>query len=151
MAEKTTSLSFPNMIDVARNCISVKEGNASIVNRSRLLILTDPTEIYNCPTQGVGLKRYLWQYNTKNTKAIIQDKIKSQLREHEPCVDADKTSFVDGLLVTGNGEEENSVLDANRLKFTVGLQTIYKDNLDVAINLEEEQAKMFGYQNRQEG
>lgn len=144
MHEKTTSLSFPNMIDVTRNCVSVKEGDASIVNRSRLLILTDPTELYNSPTFGVGLRRYLWQYNTANTKAIIQDRIKDQLRDHEPCVDADKTSFAEGLLFSGNGEENSAVQEANQLKFTVGLQTIYKDKLNVVVNLEEERAKMFG-------
>lgn len=147
MAEnRTNSLSFPNMFDVTRNNVAVVKGNRSIVNRTRLLILTDPTELYNSPTFGVGLRRYLWQYNTKNTKAIIQDKIKAQLKEHEPCVVAENTSFADGLLFTGNGNVESSAQEANQLKMTVGLQSIYEDKLDVAINLEEEQVKMFGTQ-----
>ena len=140
----TTSWSFPNMFDVTKNSVSVMEGNRSIVNRTRLLILTDPTEVYNEPTFGVGLKKYLWQYNTKNTKAIIQDKIKDQLREYEPCVDADKTSFADGLLFTGNGNADATAQEYNQLKMTVGLSTIYEDKLNVVVNLEEEQAKMFG-------
>lgn len=143
MDSYTNSLSFPNMFDVARNCVAVKEGNASIVNRTRLLMLTEPTELYNSPTFGVGLKRYLWQYNTKNTKAIIQDRIIEQLEEHEPCVDAQATQFADGLLFTGGGE--NSMLgEMQQLKMTVGLQTIYEDKLNIDIDLEAERSKMFG-------
>lgn len=144
MADKnTTSLAFPNMFDVARNKVSTYTGNKSIVNRTRLLILTNPTELYNNPTQGVGLKRYLWQYNTNNTKAIIQAKIKEQLKEHEPCVDSEKTQFADGLLFTGTPDSDNSAVSPNELKITVGLQTIYSDTVDVAINLEEERQKIF--------
>ena len=62
----------------------------SIVNRSKLLILTEPTELYNNPDFGVGLKRHLFQYNNENQKAIIRDRIVEQLRLHEPCVDPDK-------------------------------------------------------------
>lgn len=61
----TNSLSFPNMFDVARNKVGVISDNESIVNRSRLLILTEPTELYHNPDFGVGLKRHLWHYNTE--------------------------------------------------------------------------------------
>lgn len=142
----TNSLAFPKMLDVTRNRVATYEGNRSIVNRTKLLILTNPTELYNSPTFGVGLKRYLWQYNTSNTKAIIQDRIKEQLREHEPYVDADMTSFSDGLVFTGDATAEFDPADYNRLKMTVGLSTIYKDELNVAIDLEKEQIKMFGLQ-----
>jgi len=140
----TTSISFPTMFDVSRNCVSVKTGRDSIVNRSRLLILTEPTELYNNPTFGVGLKQYLWQYNTANTKAIIQDRIKAQLDEHEPCVEADKTQFADGLLFTGSDAESNAVADLNSLKMTVAMQSIYKDVLNVTIDMSEEQDRLFG-------
>lgn len=142
----TNSFAFPKMLDVTRNRVATYEGNRSIVNRTKLLILTNPTELYNSPTFGVGLKRYLWQYNTSNTKAIIQDRIKEQLREHEPYVDADMTSFSDGLVFTGDATAEFDPADYNRLKMTVGLSTIYKDELNVAIDLEKEQIKMFGLQ-----
>lgn len=142
----TNSFAFPKMLDVTRNRVATYEGNRSIVNRTKLLILTNPTELYNSPTFGVGLKRYLWQYNTPNTKAIIQDRIKEQLREHEPYVDADMTSFSDGLVFTGDATAEFDPADYNRLKMTVGLSTIYKDELNVAIDLEKEQIKMFGLQ-----
>lgn len=130
----TTSWSFPNMLDPVRNAVNIAEDSNSIVNRTRLLILTEPTELYNSPNQGVGLKRYLWQYNTENTKARIQDRIKEQLRIHEPSVDAEETSFSDGLLFTGSTDPIESTQDFNRLKFTVGVQTIYGDSLDIELD-----------------
>lgn len=143
MAEikRTQSLSWPNLFDVTGNKVAVKQGDAAIVNRTKLLLLTDPTELYNSPNFGVGLRRYLWQYNTSNTQALVQDKIKDQLKLHEPCVNAEGTSFADGLLFSG---DDSTRTHANQLKMTVGLQTIYEDNLEVVLNLEEERFKMFG-------
>jgi len=143
MNNTTSSISFPNMIDVTRNCVSTYTGDKSIVNRTRLLILTNPTELYNEPTQGVGLKRYLWQYNTPNTKAIIQARIKEQLKAHEPYVDAEQTQFADGLAFTGDTQYSGTAIEANELKMTIGLQTIYKDRLNMTLDIEEERAKLF--------
>lgn len=137
---RTTSLNWPNMIDVSRNMVGVKEDNASIVSRTRLLMLSDPTELYNDPTFGVGLRRYLWQYNTENTKAIIRDRIVQQLRNREPCVDPDKTQFVDGLLFTGSNT--NDTMEPNQLKMTVGLTTTYQDELTVSLNSDDLQEQI---------
>ena len=142
--DTTTSLAWPNMIDVSRNMVAVKKGTDSITNRTKLLILTEPTELYNNPTFGVGLKQYLWQYNTPNTKAIIQERIKAQLAEHEPCVEPEATQFADGLLFTGVNDNRSAVDDLNSLKMTVALQSIYKDKIDVTFDLQEEQDKLFG-------
>lgn len=125
----TNSIAFPNMFNIANNCVSVLEDNTSIVNRTRLLVLTEPTELYNSPNFGVGLKRHLWQYNTENEKAIIRDRIVEQLRIHEPCCDADKTQFADGLLFTGG--DEISAQQHNQLKMTIGVQTIFGDKLEI--------------------
>ena len=46
MAE-TTSLAFPNMFNITTNQVSVIENTNSVANRTRLLILTEPTELYN--------------------------------------------------------------------------------------------------------
>jgi len=119
----TNSLSFPNMIDPVRNRVATKTDNASVVNRTRLLMLTEPTELYNEPTFGVGLKRYLFQYNNENVKAMIKDKIVEQLRMFEPCCDAQATEFTDGLIFTGDTDTQ----DFNVLKMSVGLKTIYGD------------------------
>ena len=127
----TTSLAFPNMINVAGNRVAVKSGNDSITNRVRLLILTDPTELYNSPDFGVGLRKYLWQYNTANTSARIRDEIVVQLRKYEPCVLADQTSFSDGLIFSGSTDTPQQY---NQLSMTVGLKTIYEDTLTISLN-----------------
>lgn len=132
---RTTSLSFPNLFNVSRNIVGVLEDNVSVVNRTRLLMLSEPTELYNSPTFGVGLKRYLWQYNTDNTKAIIKDRIIAQLREHEPSVDPDGTKFVDGLIYSGSTDSTEITQDHNRLKMTVGLKTVFGDELEVSLNV----------------
>ena len=92
---KTNSWSFPNIFNVAQNQVATLQDERSVVNRSRLLILTEPTEVYNEPNQGVGLKRHLWQYNNENQKAIIKDRIVNQLRLHEPQCIPDDTEFSD--------------------------------------------------------
>ncbi len=140
---RTSSISFPKMFDVSRNMVNVKEDNASIVNRTRLLMLSDPTELYNDPTFGVGLKRYLWQYNTENTKAIIKDRIVQQLRDREPAVDPDATAFSDGLLYTGTPESvDDPIVEMNQLKMTVTLRTIYKDEVTVELNSSDVQRRV---------
>lgn len=120
----TTSISFPNIFDTARNVVAVREDNDSIVNRTRLLILSEPTSLYNSPNFGVGLKRHLWQYNTENQKAIIRDRIVDQLRLHEPCVDPDDTQFSPGLLFTGDPNEAH-IQKYQSLEMTVGLRSIF--------------------------
>lgn len=119
----TNSLSFPNLFDIARNKVGVLSGPASIVNRTRLLLLTEPTELYNSLNFGVGLKRYLFTYNGDNVRAMIQDRIKEQLRLFEPYVDVDKTTFSNGLLFTGDNSDPTQKY--NKLEMTVGLATIY--------------------------
>lgn len=133
----TSSLSFPNMFDVARNRFGVLEDNVSIVNRCRLLILTEPTEMYNEPNLGVGLKRHLWQYNNDNQQAIIKDRIVAQLQSYEPYVIAQDTQFSNGLLFTGSSDSVNMMQDHNRLKMTVAVKTIYSDTASIDFNNEE--------------
>lgn len=128
----TTSLSFPNMFMVSKNQLGVFEDNKSIVNRTRLLILTEPTELYNNPTLGVGLKQYLFQYNNANTRTIMKKRIIDQLREHEPCVKPDETQFEDDLLFTGTND--TVAQEYNKLKMTIGLRTVFGDKVSVSLN-----------------
>ena len=128
----TNSLAFPNMFDTARNRVGVLSDNESIVNRSRLLILTSPTELYNEPEFGVGLKEHLFQYNTENQKSIIRDKITDQLRMYEPACEPDKTQFADGLLFTGDSSISSQ--DYNKLKMTVSIQTKLGDTTNVDLS-----------------
>ncbi len=140
-SDNTNSLSWPRLFDVSRNCVAVKKNNASIVSRTRLLILSDPTELYNDPTFGVGLRKYLWQYNTENTKAIIRDRIVEQLRDREPSVIADKTQFADELLYTGT-PTDNTTMEYNQLKMTVQLMTKYEDKVSVELNSSDLQKRV---------
>lgn len=128
----TNSWSFPNIFDVTTSKVNIIEDEASVVNRTRLLILTEPTELYMAPTFGVGLKRYLWQYNTENVRAMIRDRIKDQLRINEPCVEADSTQFSNDLL----NEEVNkfNAQEHNRLKMTIGLKTTFGGVAQLALD-----------------
>lgn len=135
MAE-TNSLSWPNLFDVARNRVAVCEDNISVVNRTRLLFLTEPTELYNNPGFGLGLKRWMWQYNSENTKAQIKDRMKEQLRDYEPCSIPDETQFADGLLFTGSTDEDPTH-DLDHLKMTVAVTTTFGKTAEVSLNVEQ--------------
>lgn len=128
---QTTSFSFPNLFDVSKGRVSIAEDNVSVGNRVRLMLLTDPTELYNEPTFGAGLRKHMWKYNTSNLRAMVQDEIKNQLRLFEPCVDPDGTVFADDLLFTGDDDKND---DHSQLKMTVGLKTIFGDNLEVGVD-----------------
>ncbi len=127
---KTSSIAWPQMINVAQNQVAVLEDEKSVVNRSKLLILTEPTEIYNEPNQGVGLKRHLWHYNNGTEESIIRDRIVEQLRLHEPQCNPDNTQFVEGNLFTGSTSSEIAQ-KYNRLEMTVSIETTFGATLDV--------------------
>lgn len=129
----TNSLAFPNMFDVSRNVTQVVSDGKSVVNRTRLLILTEPTELYNNPTFGVGLKRHLWQYNNENEKTIIRDRIIEQLRLNEPCVVPESTTLANGLLFTGSGSVDVTQ-QYDQMKITIMLETTFGDNVEVTLN-----------------
>lgn len=129
----TNSWSWPNLLNPAQNQVAIVEDDVSIVNRTRLLILSDPTSLYNSPTFGVGLSRYLWQYNNENQKAIIRDRIVEQLKLFEPDVVPEKTQFADGLLFTGS-QSDAIEQDYNQLKMTVLLCTNYHTEIEVNLN-----------------
>lgn len=127
----TNSLAFPNMFNVSQNTVAVAENSPSIANRSRLLMMTEPTELFNNPLFGAGLKRHLWKYNTTNETAIIKDRIIEQLKMYEPCVDAEKTEVREGLIRSG---AENSIAqEYNKLNLTVILTTRYGDTVEVKL------------------
>lgn len=127
----TNSWSMPNIFDVARNRTSIIDDSASIVNRVKLMLLTEPTELYMNLNYGVGLKRYLLHYNNENTVSMIRDKLIEQLKLWEPCVDADKTVVKPGLMFT---EPQGTVqADYNHLKLTIYLVTKFGDTLEVNI------------------
>nr|DAY84975.1 MAG TPA: lysozyme [Caudoviricetes sp.] len=122
---KTSSIAWPKMFDISRNKLAVYEDNRSVVNRTKLLMLSDPTELYMEPNFGVGLKKYLWQYNNDNQKARIKDDIISQLRLHEPCCIPEDTQFADGLLYTGTSGVQTVKDEQQSLKMTVAIKTTF--------------------------
>lgn len=131
----TTSLAFPNMFNISNNSVSVYEDLQSVTNRTKLLLLTSPTELYNSNNFGVGLKKYIWQYNSVNTKAIIQKDIQDQLALHEPCVMAEKTIFSDGLKYTADPVTgQSTVVPGNELDLTVAVTTIFGSQASVELN-----------------
>lgn len=133
MAE-TTSLSFPNMFNLTSNQVAIDEDLKSVTNRTRLLILTEPTELYNNPDFGVGLKRHLFKYNTENERGLMRDRIVEQLRLHEPDVVPEKTSFTDGLLFTGGPNALDSSTDGNEVNMTVALLTTFGKEISLDLN-----------------
>jgi phage baseplate assembly protein W len=134
---QTTSLAFPNMFNITNNQVNVIEDGYSIASRTRLLILTEPTELYNNPDFGVGLKRHLWKYNNAAERGAVKDRITSQLKLHEPCVYPEKTQYSDGNLFSG-ATSLNTTLDGNTLALTVALQTVFKDEAVVTLNSDSE-------------
>lgn len=130
---QTTSLAFPNMFNITNNQVSVIENTASVANRTRLMILTEPTELYNSPDFGVGLKRHLWHYNNEAERGLVKDRITQQLRLHEPCVYPEQTKYVDGLLFS-QSQSDNAALNGNALELTVIMQTIFKEDAQVTLN-----------------
>ena len=132
----TTSLSFPNMFNVAQNCVSVLEDKASVVNRTRLLMLTEPTELYNCLDQGVGMRKHLWKYNTDNERAILLDNVKKQLSLHEPCCVPEDTEYADGLLFTG-GKQEYDATKFSSMEVTLSVKTTFADRAVVTVGSQD--------------
>lgn len=127
----TSSLAWPNMFSVSRNTVNVYEDSQSVVNRTRLMMLTEPTELFNDPDFGLGLKKYLWHYVSANNKAKIQEDLVAQLRLHEPCVIPDATQMSDGLLYTGSDTMSNTYANSEKLEVTFGLQTTFGDKLQI--------------------
>lgn len=129
----TVSIGFPNLFDVSRNRVATIKDNASVTNRVRLLLLTDPTELYMNTNFGVGLKRFLFRYNDDNVVAQIKDRLVEQLRLWEPSVDADKTTVVRGLAYSGQSPLDRTA-EQDELNLTVTVYTIYGDKLDITLN-----------------
>lgn len=123
------------MFDISQNKVSVLTDSTSIVNRTRLLMLTDPTALYNEPEMGVGLSRYIGRYNTDNVRAEVKDRIIDQLRAYEPCVVPDKTEWADGLIFTGQPNDNH--IKPHKLEMTVALKTIYDSIAELNISMEE--------------
>lgn len=117
------------MFNVAQGKVSVLKDAESVTNRVKLLMLIQPTELYNNPDIGVGLKQYLFQYKGSNVSAIIEDRIRNQLRNYEPCCDVENTKISEGLKYTGNDS-----LDYSELDLTVEVATTFGSKMSIPLN-----------------
>lgn len=116
-----TSFAFPNLFDVARSKVNIFVDTRALTSRVRLLLLTEPTELYMVPNFGVGLKKYLFTYNNDNTVALIRDKLIEQLRIWEPGVIPEETKVERGLKYSEVDNADENALETNHLKLTITL------------------------------
>lgn len=116
-----TSFAFPNLFDVARSKVNIFVDTRALTSRVRLLLLTEPTELYMVPNFGVGLKKYLFTYNNDNTIALIRDKLIEQLRIWEPGVIPEETKVERGLKYSEIDNADENALEINHLKLTITL------------------------------
>ena len=129
-----TSLSWPNMFDVARGKINLYSNARSIVNRTKLLLLTEPTELYMEPTFGVGLRKHIFKYNNDNVIAIIKDDLIEQLRLWEPSVIPEDTKVERGPRYQWDPSNPELVTKRmNVLDLRITLHTIYEQYLSFSI------------------
>ena len=130
-----TSWAWPNMFDVARSKISLYSDAQSIVNRVKLLLLTDPTELYMVPNFGVGLKKFMFRYKGDNTAAMVKDALIEQLRLWEPSVIPEDTVVSQGLEYSRSGTVSSNTPDTFEL--TITLKTRYGQELTFGISQED--------------
>lgn len=130
-----TSWAWPNMFDVARSKISLYSDAQSIVNRVKLLLLTDPTELYMVPNFGVGLKKFMFRYKSDNTAAMVKDALIEQLRLWEPSVIPEDTVVSQGLEYSRSGTVSSNTPDT--LELTITLKTRYGQELTFGISQED--------------
>ncbi len=126
----TSSLTFPKMFDVIQNRVSVSYDGEAVTNRTKLLLLTSPTEMYNSPEFGVGLFGNMFQYITDNNKAILKDKIVSKVEQFEP-------TCVPGMTDVTFGKQETDSVHPSQdtLHPVVKIGTIFGDILEVDDNV----------------
>lgn len=138
----TSSWSWPNIFDVARSKVNLYNDTKSITNRVKLLLLTEPTELYMNPRFGVGLKKFLFRYNSDNVVALIQDQLIEQLRLWEPGVIAEETTVVRNNPRTSEDSLGTSVSEKmDTLNLTVTLVTSRMKTVSFTITDEDIQGE----------
>ena len=129
-----SSLAWPNMFDVARSKVNLYVNERSLTNRIKLLLLTDPTELYMEPKFGVGLRKHIFKYNNDNVIALIQDELIEQLRLWEPGVNPDATTVKRGPNHNWDIHTWETVSSKmNTLDLRITVQTIYSRTLTFGV------------------
>ena len=134
-----TSWSWPNMFDVSRNKINLYSDTQSITNRVKLLLLTEPTELYMNPNYGVGLKKYIFKYNNDNVIAQIRDELIEQLRLWEPGVVPEETTVERGLSSSSHNLSDPELIrdKMSKLELTITVTTSNLRKLSFGITEED--------------
>lgn len=130
-----SSWSWPNLFDVSRNKVNLYNGTQSIKNRVKLLLLTEPTELYNEPQFGVGLRKHIFKYNNDNVIALIQDELIEQLRLWEPGVIPEETTVKRGPNHQWDPNNlQTTSAEMNTLELLISVKTVYLQTVDLVIN-----------------
>jgi phage baseplate assembly protein W len=133
-----SSWAWPNMFDVARGKVNLYADTKSLTNRIKLLLLTEPTELYNVPNFGVGLKKYIFRYNSDNIPAMIRDELIEQLRLWEPDVIPEETQVERKEVASTQSLTVNSVGEAaNKLELTISVTTSYMQQVSFGVSTED--------------
>ena len=133
-----SSWSWPNLFDVARNKVNLYNNTQSLTNRVKLLLLTDPTELYMTPNFGVGLRKHLFKYNNDNVIALIRDELIDQLRLWEPGVIPEETTVVRGLQYSEDASSAKTISEKmNTLNLTITLTTRYMQQVSFQLTDED--------------
>ena len=125
-----SSWSWPNLFDVARNKVNIYTDTKSIANRVKLLLLTEPTELYMVPNFGVGLRKYMFMYNNDNVPAMIRDELIEQLRLWEPAVIPEQTTVVRIELT----DAVVPVSEIDHMRLTITVVTSYMEQVSFEIS-----------------
>lgn len=129
-----SSWSWPNLFDVSRNKVNIYSGTQSIKNRVKLLLLTEPTELYNEPRFGVGLRKHIFKYNNDNVIALIKDELIEQLRLWEPGVIPEETTVERGPSHDWDPSRLGTTsAEMNTLELYISVKTVYLQTVDLTI------------------
>lgn len=128
-----SSWAWPNIFDVARSKVNLYTDTKSLTNRIKLLLLTEPTELYMVPNFGVGLKKYLFRYNSENIPAMIRDDLIEQLRLWEPDVIAEETTVTRTERSTDPSVLQLVSDKMNKLDLTITVTTRYMKSVSFNI------------------
>lgn len=78
-------ISFPPRID-ANGRFQCSEGTPNIREAIRIILLTDSGERLMLPEFGAGLKQFLYEPNTVETRRLIEEQITQALEQWEPRI-----------------------------------------------------------------
>ena len=96
-------MSFPPRVgDDGR--VAWSSGEENVRQSIRVILLTEPNERLMLPTFGAGLRRYLFEPNTVETRRLVEEDIRNALERWEPRV------ALNGVRVEADPEDARSAV-----------------------------------------